>query len=650
MVFIDRRIILARICCLVAICHSKAKSHCSSDESTSDCLARSTGRPAQQREHLLLQRSHHHSVSDCTPKDADPWVTGEFRECCAGTKAELGQWHGAAQKYYLCRSSLFFEPEVVTTASQKLEYFFEAADGGEGRVCRGRTKTDNRAAYFSVVKSESLEDCQSQCRATPKCRGIEFNLGASRCEVWTLHEGIGVTLPAAGYTCMRYVPKAEFLPVSQDSDNTACRGADKNDNLPSHYKLIRRTRSLQACKNHCFDTAGCQGIEYKAVGWRCEVWTRKGGIQATRPARGYTCLKLDTNCASCNSPITLPTTTPVPCTEGTPAGQDRYAGQGQCCPGLVECTEIRPQSDPYFCTSDKDPNKGECWLDVVMCRQQCSAVPAPMPMPTAPTPTPTPIPVPSIPGQPGDTSSIKLLQWNVHWENKNTAAIANIIKPNKADIIGLCELTTSMQDMATALTDATGRTYQVQPGHYGWQGYGTDIFYDAAKWEAVEGGVRRAACSGSRGGHRASNWVVLKSLQTEAKLIVGGTHTSYCAGGCDELHECELGEMYNRLDEMRAKYPGTPVIWIGDTNRDMHTRIMRNILQGKLGTRLTFKVDDLAKTRTNTYYTGGTPVDHILGEHGAFMVQSGGSTGQGVTGQHLAGADHFPVFAEVIMN
>lgn len=248
------------------------------------------------------------------------------------------------------------------------------------------------------------------------------------------------------------------------------------------------------------------------------------------------------------------------------------------------------------------------------------------------------------------TGPIKLLQWNVHWQNKDTAAIANIIKPNKADIIGLCELTISMHDMEASLTQATGHTYKVQPGRHGWHGYGTDFFYDAMKWEAIEGGVRTAACSGSRGGQRAANWMVLKSLQTGTKLIVGGIHISYCAGGCDELHECELGEMYSRLEEMKSKHPEAPVVWMGDTNRDMHTTIMKNIIEGKLGSRSTFKVEDLAKTTTNTYYNGGPPVDHILGERGAFIQLDGGSTGQGVTGQHLAGADHFPVFAEVSVN
>mmetsp|Transcript_44447 Transcript_44447/g.117663 ORF Transcript_44447/g.117663 Transcript_44447/m.117663 type:complete len:90 (-) Transcript_44447:198-467(-) len=87
---------------------------------------------------------------------------------------------------------------------------------------------------------------------------------------------------------------------------------------------------------------------------------------------------------------------------------------------------------------------------------------------------------------------------------------------------------------------------------------------------------------------------------------------------------------------------------MGDLNRGVHTHVVQNLLKGKIGSKTAFAVEDLAETKGNTYYSGGVPIDHILGEKGKFVRKSGGRVpGQGVTGQHLNGADHFPVYAEV---
>ena len=48
--------------------------------------------------------------------------------------------------------------------------------------------------------------------------------------------------------------------------------------------------SLEACKGLCAETAGCKGIEYHMYG-RCEIWLREDGIQASKAAAGYTCLR-----------------------------------------------------------------------------------------------------------------------------------------------------------------------------------------------------------------------------------------------------------------------------------------------------------------------------------------------------------------------
>mmetsp|Transcript_101228 Transcript_101228/g.179811 ORF Transcript_101228/g.179811 Transcript_101228/m.179811 type:complete len:905 (+) Transcript_101228:61-2775(+) len=81
---------------------------------------------------------------------------------------------------------------------------------------------------------------------------------------------------------------SEFEAVD-GGEGRACRGAHSSDNLASYYVLFNEVASLAACKEKCIAEALCQGIEYADYG-RCEVWTRPGGIQASRPASRTTCL------------------------------------------------------------------------------------------------------------------------------------------------------------------------------------------------------------------------------------------------------------------------------------------------------------------------------------------------------------------------
>jgi len=253
----------------------------------------------------------------------------------------------------------------------------------------------------------------------------------------------------------------------------------------------------------------------------------------------------------------------------------------------------------------------------------------------------------SAPGIPLEGAvEVRLLQWNVHWENMDSAGLAGIIEANHPDIIGLCELTLPLESMAQALTTASGLPFKTQPRGSTWVGYGTDIFYNSEKWEALEGGAEQTACADSKGGPRASNWVVLQNRASGSKLITGGTHTSYCEDGCDGLHACELGHTYSKFMEMKVKFDGAPVVWMGDLNRKMHSHVVQELLRGQVGRGSFFPVADLARTQTNTYYEGGSAIDHIFGE-GAFRFERGGRTGQGVRGQHLMGADHFPIYTDV---
>mmetsp|Transcript_36480 Transcript_36480/g.81439 ORF Transcript_36480/g.81439 Transcript_36480/m.81439 type:complete len:797 (-) Transcript_36480:98-2488(-) len=81
---------------------------------------------------------------------------------------------------------------------------------------------------------------------------------------------------------------AEWIPVD-GGEGRACRGASPSDNSASYYTVFGGMADLGACQAKCTVTPGCQGIEFKSG--RCEVWTRAGGIQASIPVRGFTCLR-----------------------------------------------------------------------------------------------------------------------------------------------------------------------------------------------------------------------------------------------------------------------------------------------------------------------------------------------------------------------
>mmetsp|Transcript_13221 Transcript_13221/g.33118 ORF Transcript_13221/g.33118 Transcript_13221/m.33118 type:complete len:440 (+) Transcript_13221:61-1380(+) len=349
--------------------------------------------------------------------------------------------------------------------------------------------------------------------------------------------------------------------------------------------------SLKAC---------CAGSEQQLGNWNSDRWYYK--------------------CVASDVPATT-TAAPAPSGACTASAQDPYFTGS-----LVECCEGTMKELGNWTGKDLS----------YLCKPL--APPAPLP---APKPKPGP---PAV--QLAGLGEAKVLQWNVHYSNKDTAGLSGVVALNRPDIVGFCELTTSMNDMAGALSAATGRSFRVQPGRNGWQGFGTDIFYDSGKWQALEGGVTTAQCS-SRSGDRTANWVVLQERATSKTIIVGGTHTSYCAEGCDELHECELKTMYDQFEKMQRKYHGAGVLWMGDINRNMGSTIMQNVLKGQLGRQRTFQVVDLAQVQGNTYFSGGPAIDHILGESGSFEKLKGGRTDQGVTGQHLFGADHFPIYALV---
>lgn len=106
---------------------------------------------------------------------------------------------------------------------------------------------------------------------------------------------------------------AMFSPVD-GGDGRACRGQSYSDNNPDHYTVHSRVFSMANCKAKCIDTPGCVGIEFSAG--RCEVWTRIGGIRASIPLPGFTCLRYDGYAAletttSSGMPPLLPFFSPV---------------------------------------------------------------------------------------------------------------------------------------------------------------------------------------------------------------------------------------------------------------------------------------------------------------------------------------------------
>lgn len=113
-------------------------------------------------------------------------------------------------------------------------------------------------------------------------------------------------------------------------------------------------------------------------------------------------------------------------------------------------------------------------------------------------------------------------------------------------------------------------------------------------------------------------------------------------------HQCELGHLYDKFDEMKSKYSNARVLWMGDLNRSLHDQIVKDTFTGNIGGKSRFQVEDLAKSKSRTYYTGGI-IDWILGEKGQFEYIEGGSTGAGTPGQKIGLADHFPIFTKVEM-
>jgi len=77
-----------------------------------------------------------------------------------------------------------------------------------------------------------------------------------------------------------------------DGLGRACRGEHENDNSASHYRVVASgSGSLDACKQACLLEPLCVGLEFSRG--RCEVWTRLGGIRATKALTNFRCLRYE---------------------------------------------------------------------------------------------------------------------------------------------------------------------------------------------------------------------------------------------------------------------------------------------------------------------------------------------------------------------
>jgi len=165
---------------------------------------------------------------------------------------------------------------------------FEPVDGGEGRACRGASRTDNSADHFTVFFGiPRMEGCIAKCENEPLCTGIEHN-PSGRCEVWTRPEGIQASVPVAGYTCLAYgsavtssstaisTTETTSLQISSSTMTTSLTASTsaagsltwkfyQHTNCytgagATSLRELPGTPTLTACKTECTMDAACQGI------------------------------------------------------------------------------------------------------------------------------------------------------------------------------------------------------------------------------------------------------------------------------------------------------------------------------------------------------------------------------------------------------
>jgi len=584
------------------------------------------------------------SDGGCTEVARDPWMTGSHVPCCNGLEEKLGQWPtGDGRWHFLCIGN------GVTTSSAATPATTTTTIAATRATTASQTTTAKPAATTAAdVTPPSTTVVKGGCTPVegdpwvtgsevPCCLGLEAKVGQ-----WP--EGGGRwfflcrgTAAKTTSTSSTPAPRTSVAPPSttEAPETTTTRSTTTATTLPPATPAATSTTVAPVTTKAPTTTIARSTTTATTLPRTTLAATSTTVAPVTTKAPTTTIARSTTTAA------TLPLTTPA-ATSTTVALVTTKA---------VECTgeDVDPWvSGRYITCCDGLQSKLAHWPGSATWHYRCvgpdtASTTSAMPSTSSSTA--------QFSGEgSGSAGEVKILLWNVHWQNKDTRALAEVVAANHPDVVGLCEFTASSESMAIELSSATGRPFQLQPGRDYWRGYGTDIFYDVGKWEALEGGYKKVSCWGTSGGDRAANWVVLKARDTGKMLIAGGIHLTYCSNGCTLTHECELRGLYDEFKALKVKHAEASIVWMGDLNRGPDTTLFRNLLAGRLGMFSSyFKVEDLAQTQGNTYYSGGSPIDHILGEESRFRRISGGRTGQGKTGTLLAGADHFPVFAKVMM-
>jgi len=139
----------------------------------------------------------------------------------------------------------------------------------------------SKAAMKIGLSSASTDTTTSSTSAESITSSVTTSAGTTTTSTSATTSASSVTTSA---------PAAKVFTPVDGGDDRACRGASTSDNSNSHYSVVSAT-SIDACKGECIGEAACVGIEFK--GTRCEIWTRDGGIQASKQLTGYTCLRYD---------------------------------------------------------------------------------------------------------------------------------------------------------------------------------------------------------------------------------------------------------------------------------------------------------------------------------------------------------------------
>eukprot|EP00931_Biecheleriopsis_adriatica_P023657 TRINITY_DN14893_c0_g1_i1.p1 TRINITY_DN14893_c0_g1~~TRINITY_DN14893_c0_g1_i1.p1 ORF type:complete len:523 (-),score=94.84 TRINITY_DN14893_c0_g1_i1:137-1705(-) len=137
-------------------------------------------------------------------------------------------------------------------------------------------------------------DCEQSAQVWSNCADVQLSAAATASTTSTT--AVSTTAATTTTTTMRAVASTttdtSMPPVLFEDVNgvdRVCRGGARNDNSPTHYGIFNQVVSLEDCQDRCKRMQGCRGIEYN--GARCEVWIREAGIQATKAASGYRCMR-----------------------------------------------------------------------------------------------------------------------------------------------------------------------------------------------------------------------------------------------------------------------------------------------------------------------------------------------------------------------